>query len=65
MSDGIVIVTYKSPVEVTSANTIPAEDSATLAASRPVAMNTTVMPSADCKPLLLAPDINAPTFATA
>ena len=41
-----------------------AEDSATLATSCPVAMNIAVMLLADCAPLLLAPERNAPILAT-
>src|SRR3954449_4734419 len=41
-----------------------AEDSATLAASCPVAMNIAVMPFAEWAPLLLTPDMNPPRFDT-
>src|SRR3954452_11746541 len=41
-----------------------AEDSATLAASWPVAMNIAVMPLAECAPLLLTPDMKPPRLDT-
>jgi hypothetical protein len=41
-----------------------AEDSATFAASCPVAMNIAVMPFAEWAPLLLTPDMKPPRFAT-
>src|SRR3954451_17219395 len=39
-------------------------DSATLAASWPVAMNIAVMPLAECAPLLLTPDMKPPRLET-
>ena len=42
---------------------MPAEDSATFATSWPVAMNIAVMPFGEWAPLLLAPEMKAPTLA--
>jgi hypothetical protein len=47
-----------------SAYTYAALDSATLAASCPVAMKIAVMPLAECAPLLLTPDMKPPRFDT-
>ena len=60
----MVMLIYKSPSLFTSEYRMPAEDSLTLATSCPVAMNMAVMPLAECAPLLLAPDMKAPTLLT-